>query len=68
MCVNVAESRVEVERERRQHSEMKLEKEHIRTQLHRVALALKREKERNSSLARQDLEQLRLEYLAREEK
>jgi hypothetical protein len=40
----------------------------MRSQVHRLALALKREKERNSALARQDLEQLRLEFLAREER
>jgi len=57
-----------VERERRLQSETKFEKEHLKTQLHKVALALKREKERTSNMARQDIEQLRLEYLAREER
>ncbi len=64
----VAESRAENEREKRLQSETKLEKEHLRTQMHRLALALKREKEKNASMARQDLEQLRLEYIAREER
>ena len=63
-----AESKAEAERERRLQSEIKLEKELLRSQLHKVALALKREKERNAAFARQDLEQLRLEFLAREER
>ena len=36
--------------------------------MHRLALALKREREKSSTLARQELEQLRLEFLAREER
>lgn len=64
----LAECKAEADRERRIQSELKLEKEQIRSQLHRMAIALKREKERNSALARQDLEQLRLEFLAREER
>jgi len=31
-------------------------------------MALKREREKNSAMARQELEQLRLEFLAREER
>ena len=64
----LAESRAEVERERRIRSEAELEKEHFRTQMHRVALALKREREKSATVARQELEQLRLEFLAREER
>ena len=36
--------------------------------MHRVATALKREREKASISARQELEQLRLEFLAREER
>ena len=41
----LAESRAETERERRIRSETELEKEHFRSQMHRLALALKREGE-----------------------
>eukprot|EP01041_Mallomonas_annulata_P000886 gene886-1720_t len=64
----LAESKVEVERERRLRGEAELEKEHFRAQVHRLALALKREREKSAVLARQDMEQLRLEFLAREER
>ncbi len=64
----LAESRAEIERERRIRSEAELEKEHYRAQMHRLAMALKREREKSSTLARQELEQLRLEFLAREER
>lgn len=60
--------KAELERERRQKAEAVAEKEHYRAQMHRLALALKREREKSATLARQDLEQLRLEYLAREER
>ena len=65
---SLGESRAEVERERRCRTESELEKEHFRAQMHRLALALKREREKNSVFARQELEQLRLEFLAREER
>ena len=64
----LGESRAEVERERRIKSEAMLEKEHYRAQMHRLAVALKREREKSSASARQDLDQLRLEFLAREER
>lgn len=64
----LGDSRAEVERERRIKSEAELEKEHYRAQMHRLAVALKRERERSSASARQDLDQLRLEFLAREER
>jgi len=64
----VGELRAEVERERRLRSEVELEKEHYRAQMQRIAIALKRERERSSAAARQELEQLRLEFLAREER
>ena len=64
----LAEVRTEIERERRLRSETELEKEHFRSQMHRLAMALKREREKNSAMARQELEQLRLEFLAREER
>jgi hypothetical protein len=64
----LGETRAEIERERRVRSEAELEKEHFRSQMHRLALALKREREKSNTLARQELEQLRLEFLAREER
>lgn len=64
----LAESRSQVERERRIRSEAELEKEHFRSQMHRLALALKRERDKSATIARQELEQLRLEFLAREER
>ena len=68
MKASLAETRAVLERERRLRSESELEKEHFRAQMHRLALALKRERERSSSQARSELEQLRLEFLAREER
>ena len=44
------------------------EKEQYRQQLYQVAQALKREREKNNVLARQELEERRLEFLAREER
>jgi hypothetical protein len=64
----LAEAREAIERERRRCSEVELEREHYKAQMHRLAHALKRERERSSAVARQDLEQLRLEFLAREER
>ena len=64
----LGESRAEVERERRIKSEAELEKGHYRAQMHRLAIALKREREKSTASARQDLDQLRLEFLAREER
>lgn len=64
----LGESRAEVERERRLKTEAELEKEHFRAQTHRLALALKRERDKSSGMARQELEQLRLEFMSREER
>lgn len=64
----LGELRTEIERERRLRGETELEKEHYRTQMHRIAVALKREREKSSAVARQELEQLRLEFLSREER
>ena len=47
---------------------MEVDKENFRMTTNRVAAALKRERERSSVVARQELEQLRLEFLAREER
>jgi hypothetical protein len=61
-------SRRDIEREGRRVAEGRLQAEHYRAQMHRLAAALKRERERTSVTARQELEQLRLEFLAREER
>jgi hypothetical protein len=66
--VQVNELLKEIEKEKRIKSEIELEKEYYRSQLQRVAMGLKREREKNNLIARQDLEQLRLEFLAREER
>lgn len=64
----LAESRAETERERGLRAKVELEKEHFRAQMQRVALALKRERDRTCILARQHAEGLQLELLAREER
>lgn len=64
----LADGLMVVEREKRISSEVELEKEHHRGQMNRLAIALKKERERSSIVVRQDLEQLRLDFLAREER
>jgi hypothetical protein len=64
----LAESREAVEREKSLRAAVVLEREHFRAQMHRLAAALKREREKTAVMARQELEQLRLEFLAREER
>jgi hypothetical protein len=64
----LAESKAEIERERRIRSENELEKEYYRSQLQKLATILKRERERSTSLAREDVESLRMQFLAKEEK
>lgn len=61
-------SKAETEKEARRVAEARLQAEHYRAQMHRLAAALKRERERGAIVARQELEQLRLEFLAREER
>jgi hypothetical protein len=64
----LAECRETVEKEKNLRSGVILEREHFRAQMHRLAAALKREREKTAIMARQELEQLRLEFLAREER
>jgi hypothetical protein len=64
----LAEARESIEREKNVTAAAVLEKEHYRAQMHRLANALKREREKTNALARQEIEQLRLEFLAREER
>ncbi|CAN0389701.1 unnamed protein product, partial [Ectocarpus sp. 13 AM-2016] len=45
-----------------------LEKEEYRANIHKLARALRRHQERETTCARREMEQLRLEYLAREER
>ena len=45
-----------------------LEKEQFKAHIHRLARALKREREKTAATARRDLEQLKLEYVAREQR
>jgi hypothetical protein len=65
---HLAEAKEAIEREKNATAAAVLEKEHYRAQMHRLANALKREREKTNALARQEIEQLRLEFLAREER
>lgn len=65
---HLAEAREGIEREKNATAAAVLEKEHYRAQMHRLAHALKREREKTQAMARQEIEQLRLEFLAREER
>lgn len=64
----LADAREQIEREKTKTAGMVLEKEHYRAQMYRLASALKREREKTSAMARQEVEHLRLEFLAREER
>ena len=64
----LAEGSSLIEKEKALTSQAEIEREHFRAQMHRLATALKTERERSSVIARQELEQLRLEFLAREER
>ncbi|CAN0114928.1 unnamed protein product, partial [Discosporangium mesarthrocarpum] len=63
-----AELEAQVERERGAKNKALLEKEEYRGHIHKLARALKRHQERENTFARRELEQLRLEYLAKEER
>ena len=63
-----AEAEGRVERERALKNQALLEKEQYRAQVHLLARALRREQEKQEAMARAETEQLRVEYLAREEK
>jgi len=64
----VADNNMIIEHERRVRNQTHLEKEQFKAQMHRLAVALQRERQKSSVVARQELEQLRLEFLAREER
>jgi hypothetical protein len=64
----LADSDNRVNKERAERNQALLEKEQFRAHIHRLARALKREREKTAATARRDLEQLRLEYVAREER
>lgn len=64
----LGECRAEIERQRAEMAKAQLEDEHQKALVHRLALELKREREKTAIIARQDHEQLRLEFLAREER
>eukprot|EP01039_Chlorochromonas_danica_P005169 gene5169-5688_t len=65
---HLSEMKIQVEQAKKETAEMKLDREHWRSQVYRLATALKREREKMSYIARQEVEQLRLEFLAREER
>ena len=64
----LAERTAEIERQRRLCAEKDLQTEHYRAQMYSLARALKIERAKSSDIARQEMEQLRLEFLAREER
>lgn len=57
-----------LEEEKKKVAIVTLEKEALRSQMYKLATCLKREREKNNLIAKQELEQLRLEFLAREER
>ncbi|CAN0310708.1 unnamed protein product, partial [Ectocarpus sp. 12 AP-2014] len=63
-----AEAEAQIERERSLKNKALLEKEEYRANIHKLARALRRHEERETTCARREMEQLRLEYLAREER
>ncbi|CAN0478608.1 unnamed protein product, partial [Ectocarpus sp. 12 AP-2014] len=63
-----AEAEAQIERERSLKNKALLEKEEYRANIHKLARALRRHQERETTCARREMEQLRLEYLAREER
>lgn len=64
----LAEARSEIERQRRIVAERDLEIDQQKKTIQRVASALKQQREKSSAIARQEMEQLRMEFLAREER
>jgi len=64
----LADTDSRVNKERAERNQALLEKEQFRAHIHRLAKALKREREKTAATARRDLEQLRLEYVAREQR
>ncbi|CAM9659757.1 unnamed protein product [Chrysoparadoxa australica] len=63
-----AELQASLERERSNKNAALLEKEEMRVNVHRLARALKRYQEKEAAASKRELEQMRLEYLAREER
>ncbi|CBJ32316.1 centrosomal protein 120 [Ectocarpus siliculosus] len=63
-----AEAEAQIERERSLKNKALLEKEEYRANIHKLARALRHHQERETTCARREMEQLRLEYLAREER
>ena len=63
----LADSDARVNKERAERNAALLEKEQFRAHIHRLARALRREREKTASTARRELEQLRLEYVAKEQ-
>ena len=64
----LSDSESRINKERAERNAALLEKEQFRAHIHRLARALRREREKTASAARRDLEQLRLEYVAKEQK
>ncbi|CAM9315454.1 unnamed protein product [Phaeothamnion confervicola] len=63
-----AAATAETEKERSEKHKALLEREECRAHVHRLAAALKRQQRKEASAARRQLEQMRLEYLAREQR
>ncbi len=58
----------EVERERSEKHKALLQREEFRAHIHKLGEALQRHQEKDAVAAKRELEQLRLDYLAREER
>jgi hypothetical protein len=65
---DLSDLRRQTEDIRKLKAEQELEKEHYRAQMYRLAKALKCEKEKNSMASIHELEQLRLDFVAKEER
>jgi hypothetical protein len=63
-----AELEAAVERERSEKHKAMLQREEFRAHIHKLGRALRKHQEKDAAAARRELEQLRLEYLAREER
>jgi hypothetical protein len=64
----IQNSQEKVNQELKLKENLVLEKEYFRSQMYKLATCLKKEREKNNIMVKQELEHLRLEFLAREER
>jgi len=62
-----AEAEARVDKERAEKNQILLEKEKLKAHIHQLARALKREQDKSAAVARHEVEQLRVQFLAKEE-